>query len=73
MKYIIDHDLHLHSQLSRCSNHPEQTPAARVRESGVELRSSGRREPSRISVKKRDTPSQIPMLRIALWVRLRSG
>lgn len=28
MKYIIDHDLHLHSQLSRCSNHPEQTPAA---------------------------------------------
>ena len=49
MKYIIDHDLHLHSQLSRCSNHPEQTPAARVRESGVELRSSARREPSRIS------------------------
>ena len=25
MKYIIDHDLHIHSQLSRCSNHPEQT------------------------------------------------
>ena len=25
MKYIIDHDLHLHSQLSSCSNHPEQT------------------------------------------------
>ena len=25
MKYIIDHDLHLHSQLSACSKHPEQT------------------------------------------------
>ncbi|MBQ9937973.1 MAG: hypothetical protein IJO96_00410 [Oscillospiraceae bacterium] len=28
MKYIIDHDLHIHSQLSSCSQHPEQTPAA---------------------------------------------
>lgn len=25
MKFIIDHDLHLHSQLSSCSGHPEQT------------------------------------------------
>lgn len=25
MKFIIDHDLHIHSQLSRCSNHAEQT------------------------------------------------
>ncbi len=25
MKFIIDHDLHLHSQLSLCSGHPEQT------------------------------------------------
>ena len=25
MKYIIDHDLHLHSRLSSCSRHPEQT------------------------------------------------
>ena len=25
MKYVIDHDLHLHSQLSSCSGHPEQT------------------------------------------------
>lgn len=28
MKYIIDHDLHLHSQLSLCSGHPEQTTEA---------------------------------------------
>jgi len=28
MKYVIDHDLHLHSQLSSCSRHPEQTTAA---------------------------------------------
>ena len=28
MKFIIDHDLHIHSRLSLCSNHPEQTPAA---------------------------------------------
>ena len=27
MKFIIDHDLHLHSQLSFCSGHPEQTSA----------------------------------------------
>lgn len=25
MKYVIDHDLHLHSQLSQCSSDPEQT------------------------------------------------
>ena len=25
MKYVIDHDLHIHSQLSLCSGHPEQT------------------------------------------------
>lgn len=28
MKYAIDHDLHLHSCLSSCSGHPEQTPEA---------------------------------------------
>lgn len=28
MKYIIDHDYHIHSQLSSCSKHPEQTPEA---------------------------------------------
>ena len=28
MKFIIDHDLHIHSKLSLCSNHPEQTPSA---------------------------------------------
>ena len=27
MKYTFDHDLHIHSQLSTCSNDPEQTPA----------------------------------------------
>ncbi len=27
MKYQIDHDLHIHSQLSLCSNDPEQNPA----------------------------------------------
>ena len=26
MRYKIDHDLHIHSQLSACSMHPEQTP-----------------------------------------------
>ena len=26
MKYVIDHDYHIHSQLSSCSRHPEQTP-----------------------------------------------
>lgn len=25
MRYILDHDLHIHSQISLCSNHPEQT------------------------------------------------
>ncbi len=28
MKFIIDHDLHLHSHLSSCSNHPGQTTQA---------------------------------------------
>ena len=28
MRYIVDHDLHIHSQLSLCSNDPAQTPAA---------------------------------------------
>ena len=28
MKYVIDHDLHIHSRLSSCSGHPEQTPEA---------------------------------------------
>jgi len=27
MRYIVDHDLHIHSQLSSCSRHPEQTAA----------------------------------------------
>lgn len=26
MKYTYDHDFHIHSRLSLCSNHPEQTP-----------------------------------------------
>ena len=26
MKYLIDHDYHIHSMLSLCSGHPEQTP-----------------------------------------------
>ena len=26
MKYVIDHDYHLHSQISQCSSNPEQTP-----------------------------------------------
>ncbi len=26
MQYILDHDLHIHSSLSSCSNDPEQTP-----------------------------------------------
>lgn len=25
MRYVIDHDYHIHSKLSECSNHPEQT------------------------------------------------
>ena len=25
MRYSFDHDLHIHSQISSCSNHPEQT------------------------------------------------
>ncbi|MBE6652390.1 MAG: PHP domain-containing protein [Ruminococcaceae bacterium] len=28
MKYVIDHDLHIHSHLSSCSGDPNQTPAA---------------------------------------------
>jgi histidinol phosphatase-like PHP family hydrolase len=28
MRYIVDHDFHLHSQLSRCSKDPLQTPEA---------------------------------------------
>jgi len=28
MKYVVDHDIHIHSELSACSGHPEQTPAA---------------------------------------------
>ena len=28
MKYAIDHDLHIHTQLSSCSQHPQQTPEA---------------------------------------------
>lgn len=27
MKFVVDHDYHIHSQLSSCSRHPEQTPA----------------------------------------------
>ena len=27
MEYVVDHDLHIHSQLSLCSGDPEQTPA----------------------------------------------
>lgn len=30
-KYIVDHDLHIHSQLSSCSNDPEQTVEALLR------------------------------------------
>lgn len=26
MRYVLDHDLHIHSYLSTCSNNPEQTP-----------------------------------------------
>ena len=26
MKYVIDHDMHIHTRLSRCSRDPEQTP-----------------------------------------------
>ncbi len=28
MRFKIDHDLHIHTQLSACSDHPEQTPKA---------------------------------------------
>ena len=31
MKFAIDHDLHIHSRLSSCSKHPEQTPDAILR------------------------------------------
>lgn len=27
MRYVVDHDFHIHSQLSECSSHPEQTTA----------------------------------------------
>lgn len=26
MKYIVDHDFHIHSRLSSCSDDPRQTP-----------------------------------------------
>ena len=26
MRYVIDHDLHIHSEISKCSSNPEQTP-----------------------------------------------
>ena len=26
MRYVIDHDLHIHTKLSSCSQHPQQTP-----------------------------------------------
>lgn len=31
MKYIVDHDYHIHSNLSSCSNDPEQTPKRLLR------------------------------------------
>ena len=31
MRYQLDHDLHLHSQLSLCSDDPAQTPEALLR------------------------------------------
>lgn len=31
MRYSIDHDLHIHSQLSSCSSDSEQTPARILR------------------------------------------
>ena len=31
MKYVIDHDYHLHSYLSQCSSDPEQTPERMIR------------------------------------------
>ncbi len=31
MRYIIDHDLHIHTRLSYCSNDPQQTPEAILR------------------------------------------
>ena len=31
MKYMIDHDLHIHSYLSECSRHPDQTPETILR------------------------------------------
>ena len=27
MRYLVDHDYHIHSELSLCSNDPEETPA----------------------------------------------
>ena len=38
MKYVIDHDYHIHSQISQCSSDPEQTPEnilAYAREKGL--------------------------------------
>ncbi len=38
MKYAIDHDLHIHTKLSSCSQHPRQTPEtilAYARENGL--------------------------------------
>lgn len=31
MRYVIDHDLHIHTRLSSCSRHPEQTPETILR------------------------------------------
>jgi histidinol phosphatase-like PHP family hydrolase len=31
MKYVIDHDYHLHSYLSECSSDPEQTPESMIK------------------------------------------
>ena len=31
MKFKVDHDLHIHSQISSCSQDPEQTPARLLR------------------------------------------
>lgn len=31
MKYILDHDFHIHTQLSPCSNNPEQNPESILR------------------------------------------
>ena len=31
VKYILDHDFHIHTQLSPCSNNPEQNPESILR------------------------------------------